>query len=149
MCGAHTAGEVSVLERDREAVQGRDGGAPDEALVGARGGGECALGIEGDEGVDGRIDLFDAVQMSLDDLPGGEVAAPQPGGEVGGVELVKRVGHEDLGRVQGGEGGGGGERGAFCHVPSPDSAAPPGWSSGSGSSLTTVPSATDSEPEPH
>ena len=115
-----------------QAVQGRDGGAPDEAFVGARGGGECALGIEGDEGVDGRIDLLDAVQMRLDDLPGGELAAPQPGGEVGGVELVERVGHEDLGRVQGGDGGG--EREPSCHLPSPASAAPPGRSSGSGSS---------------
>ncbi|GAA2309476.1 hypothetical protein Scani_30380 [Streptomyces caniferus] len=55
--------------------------------------------------------------MRLDDLPGGDVAAAQPGGEVEGVELMERVGHEDLGRFQSGEYRGRGTRGPLRGCP--------------------------------
>ncbi|GFE13016.1 hypothetical protein Sgleb_10630 [Streptomyces glebosus] len=39
--------------------------------------------------------------MGLDDLSGGDLPAAQSGGEVGGVELVKRVGHQGPPEVKG------------------------------------------------
>lgn len=74
------------------------------ALVGGGGRGEGALGIQGDDRVDGGVEAFDAVEVGLDDLAGRQLTTTDARREVDGVEGAEFV---LCGSVIGGAGGGG------------------------------------------
>lgn len=91
MRGAHAAGEVGVLERDGQAVQRPELLAARLTLVGGGGRGESALGVEGDDRVDGGVEAFDAVEVGPDDLTGRQLTTTDTRREVDGVEGAEFV----------------------------------------------------------
>jgi hypothetical protein len=69
--------------RDREAVQGADGAAGRERVVGGGGRGPRALRVEGDDRVDGRVEPVDPLEVGVEQLARGELARTQQPGQLG------------------------------------------------------------------
>ena len=97
VAGGGQAGDVDdVLDADRHAVQrAADVAGGDLALRGA-GGIQRGVGVQVDEDVELRVELFDARQQGLQELDGGELAGGEGACGLGGGEPVQ-LGHMFVG----------------------------------------------------
>jgi hypothetical protein len=76
--GGHAPFELNqILERDRNAVQGADGVARSDGLVGRFGGGPCLRGKHVDKGVQLSIQPIDALKAGIDNIDGRNAARLQ------------------------------------------------------------------------
>ncbi len=90
---ADSRGIDQILVRHRQAVQDADCFIAGQAFVRAGRVGHRALRRESDDGVDLRIDAFDACQMSGHDLAGREVLAAHPGDQFDGAQIADLLRH--------------------------------------------------------
>jgi hypothetical protein len=71
-------------------MQGTEFDATGDGLVGRGGIPQCVVGAQGDDGVDLRIDRGDAVQVSLDDIAGGDLFRRDQRRQGGRIPIVQR-----------------------------------------------------------
>jgi hypothetical protein len=71
-------------------VQWAEFSARGDGLVGGLGVAQCVLGEQGDDGVDLRVDLGDAVQVGLDDFARGHLLGGDQCRQGGCVLVVQR-----------------------------------------------------------
>ena len=90
--GTHAGGGVAVLQRDRHAVERADGLAARHRHVGSPRSGAGGFLVEGDDGVEERIDQRNAGKLRLHRLDGAGLSVADrrrqfTGGQEGGVRV--------------------------------------------------------------
>jgi hypothetical protein len=88
---------MGVLVRDGEAVQRADLRAGGERRVGGVGRGSRTVGVQGDDGVQRRVDPVDAVQVGVEQLARRDLPSPDQAGQLRRRPEAELVVHERQG----------------------------------------------------